>query len=327
MTKQAFDRKLEALRALRSAGDPAAKREQLGKALQERNNYLASTAAVIAAELKLEELIPDLIAAFERFFVDPVKSDPQCLAKNAIAKALRDLGCRDSDVYVRGISHIQLEPAWGGRADSAATLRGTCALALTDCPLADIEILTYLGDGLADPDKLVRIDSAMAINQLGRPEGAMLLRLKLLTGDSEPDVLGHCFASLLNLGTSGAVAFIARFLKAADEAVRLEAASALAQSRDPDAIEILKEFWQEPLISLELRRALLINLGASPLPEAAEFLLAAISAEPTSLAASAISALAASRFHTQLAERVAAAVDKRNDPELTSTLKHNFGAE
>jgi HEAT repeat protein len=171
----------------------------------------------------------------------------------------------------------------------------------------------------------VRIDSAVAINQLGRPEGALLLRLKLLMGDSQPDVLGYCFVSLLNLAPPGAVTFVSRFLKSADEDVRLEAASALAQSRDPQAIEVLKDFWQEPLLSLDVRRALLISLGASPLPEAAEFLVSVISTDAASLAATAISALSKSRFRTQLANRIAAALDQRADQNLKSVFTQEFG--
>src|SRR5437879_5209995 len=40
----------------------------------------------------------------------------------------------------------------------------------------DIELLTYLADGLADLETRVRIDCAIAIDQLGRTEGTLLLR-------------------------------------------------------------------------------------------------------------------------------------------------------
>lgn len=316
MSKRTFDRRIEELEALRSAADLASTRAQLGKALRDRNNYLVAKGAAIAAELKFEELIPDLLAAFERFFADPVKTDPQCLAKHAIAKALKVLGHRDAQPYLRGIVYVQLEPAWGGRADTAADLRGTCALALTDCRLDDIEILTYLADGLADPQPSVRINCAMAINQLSRPEGAVPLRLKLLIGDPEPDVLGQCFASLLGLGTAGTVAFIRRFLESGDESIQLEAAGALAQSRDPEAIDAIKEFWEQPLLSVELRRLVLINLGASPLMAAAEFLLSVIAGESAELGATAMTALATSRFQSEMRARVAAVVETGGKPEL-----------
>src|SRR5262249_19055805 len=107
--KQAFDKKIEALKELRSLPDSATAGAGLRKALKDRSNYLVSKAAAIVAELNLTDLIPDLLAAFERFLIDPVKSDPQCWAKLAIVKALKDLGHREPDVFLRGLTHIQLE--------------------------------------------------------------------------------------------------------------------------------------------------------------------------------------------------------------------------
>jgi HEAT repeat protein len=323
--KPAFERRLEALHALRSAPDSPATSARLREALNDRNNYLVGRAAELVAELKLDELIPELLAAFDRFFVDPVASDPHCLAKNAIANALRDLGHHGAPAFLRGIAHVQLEPTWGGRADTAAPLRATCALALADCILDDLEILTHLTDALADPDKLVRMNAAIAVEQLGRPEGALLLRLKLLTGDAEPDVLGQCCASLLSLAPQGALSFISRFLKSPDESVQFEAASALAQARDPEAIAILKEFWLESHLPLDLRQALLINLGASPIPESAEFLLSLVEHEPINVAASAITALANSRFRSDVYPRLSASVAGRDSSQLKSLFEQQFG--
>src|SRR5581483_9403533 len=73
VAKDSFDKKLEALRA---SDDP----DQIRKALKDRNNFLVSKAAALAASRGLVSLIPDLEAAFDRFFKDPVKSDPKCWA-------------------------------------------------------------------------------------------------------------------------------------------------------------------------------------------------------------------------------------------------------
>lgn len=327
MSRKAFDRKIAAVEALRSATGGETTCEQLRKALRDRNNYLVARAAAVAADTRCEQLVPDLLGAFDRFFVDAVKSDPQCLAKNALAKALRELGSRDPAAYERGIVHFQYEPSWGGRADSAAPLRGTCALALAECPLDDLHILTYLADGLADPDKLMRINCAIAIHQLNRPEGAPVLRLKLLSGDAESEVMGHCFASLLSLGADGSVAFVSRFLHSTDQDVQVEATGALVQSRDPDALASVLQYWRESLLSTELRRALVMSLGASPLREAADFLLALISREHRELATAAITALSTSRFRADMRASVAAAVDATNDPSLRADFRTAFGSE
>jgi len=326
MARQVFDKKIEALDALRRARDAQATRTQLRTALQDRNNFLVARAATIVGDLRFDDLIPDLLGAYERFFVDPAKADPQCFAKLALARALRDLGHHAADPYVRGITHVQLEPAWGGRADTAGGLRGTCARALTDCILDDLEILRYLADALADPDKTVRIDSAIALDQLNRPEGALLLRLKLLIGDAEPDVMGQCCTSLLGLAPGDAVSFVSRFLRHANLDVQLEAASALAQCRDAEAITVLRSFWESELVSIEVRRAILIGLGASPVPDSAEFLLSAITNEPPTLAETAISALSTSRFGAEFRAKAAAAVVGRQVASLQRQFDAKFGA-
>jgi len=324
MSKQAFDRKIDALEALRSAAESPSTVEQLRKALSDRSNYVASKAAAIASDLRLRSLVPDLLAAFERFLADPVKSDPQCWAKNAIAKALKDLDHRDPAIFLKGLAHFQREPVWGGRSDTAATLRATCALALVICELDDLSILEHLVDALADPEKPVRLDAARAIAQLSRPEGALLLRLKALIGDREPEVVGQCFISLLSLAPSDAVPFIARFLDSDDGDIRIEAAGALGESGEPEAVSILKRYWErwtEP----EFKRAVLISLGASPLPDAAEFLLSVLSDAPAQTAAEAIVALASSRYRSEMRERAANIVASRTDPSLRGVFEREFG--
>lgn len=315
MSHQAYRQKLSALDALRTAPEPNAQ-EQLRKALKDRNNYVVARAASVSADLHLDELIPDLLLAYERFFVDPHKSDPQCLGKNALAAALRSLGHHGADAYLRGIAFVQLEPAWGGRADTAAVLRGTCALGLSECPIDDLEILTQLVDVLADADRGVRVDAARAIEQVNRPEGALLLRLKLLLGDADPSVTGQCMESMLNLAPDSAVSFISRFLSSDNPDVQLEAASALAQCRDARAIALLREFWQNPLLAADLRQALLMSLGASPQPESVDLLVEVVRREPIALAISALKALANSRFRGDARERVAGLLAERDSREL-----------
>ena len=95
--KEAFERKLEALAALRAAASPEAAIDPLRKALKDRSNYLVSKAATLAGELRLTALAPDLLHAFDRFMTGPSKTDPQCWAKDAIVKALKDLNHDDKD--------------------------------------------------------------------------------------------------------------------------------------------------------------------------------------------------------------------------------------
>lgn len=257
MSKRAFDEKLAALEALRSKPESAA--PAVRKTLAGRSNFLAAKAAALAADLHLAELIPDLAAAFGRF--PDAAADPQCWAKHAIVKALKDLAHREPDVFLRGLRHVQMEPVYGGRSDSAATLRGACALALIECRIDDLTLLNCLAEALADSEKVVRVDAAVALSSCGVPEASALLRLKALSGDPEPEVTGQCLASLLSLSPD-AVDFAARFLDSPDADLQIEAVAALAQSPAPAALPALRRYW-EKILPPEVRRAAHTILAAS----------------------------------------------------------------
>src|ERR1700691_705953 len=122
--KRTFDAELATLEALRDASPEAAEPE-LVKALKLRNNLLVSKAAALTLHHRLTSLIPDLAAAFPRFLENAAKSDPQCWAKNALAKTLAGFEYQEPELFLTGMRHVQLEPVWGGSTDTAGTLRGT----------------------------------------------------------------------------------------------------------------------------------------------------------------------------------------------------------
>jgi HEAT repeat protein len=322
--KIALDRKIEALRALRDSPDSAER--DLRRALQDRSGFFVSKAAALVGELHLTALVPDLESAFERFLKDPVKSDPQCWAKIAIAKSLRGLEHKDPGVFLLGLSHVQREPVWGGDADTAGPLRGACAMALVQCRLTDLEILTHLTAGLADAEKTVRLDTASAIAALGSETGALLLRLKTLLGDREPEVLGQCFVALLDLGSPADVRFIARFVSPQqDEDIQAEAIAALAQAKAETALEVLQTTWRGRL-SHVLRRALILGLAGSPLPASADFLLSVLKEESGETAEWVIEALGLSRFRSRVEAQVQSLVDQQDEPKLRQVFSRHFPA-
>jgi len=317
MSKQAFDKKLEAVAALRDSADP----DQLRKALKDRNNFLVSKAAAIAASAPA--LIPDLESAFDRFMHDPVKSDPKCWAKFAIAKALKDLGYDRADLFVRGLKHIQMEPSYGRPEDSAVTLRATCALALVTCPLPRAEILTHLVDALGgDPAKPVRTDAARAIAQIPGPDSILLLRLKALAGDEDSEVTGQCLASLLEIDAQGQIPFVAGFLARADD-VAFEAIAALGDCHEPQSSAILIDNFEKNA-NPEVQRAILLSLGASRHAAAANFLLSIIQDGRGTHASIAIQALGAGRFRDEYRERARAAAAARDDSRLMAAFEKEF---
>src|ERR1700751_2988569 len=128
-----IERELEELSALRHAEAGEVRTRALQKALSDKVNVIVARSAKLIGELQLRDLVPLLCAAFERLMKDPIKSDPKCWGKEAIAKALKELGNDDSTIFRKGLRHVQYEPVWGGQEDTATTLRATCALALLQC--------------------------------------------------------------------------------------------------------------------------------------------------------------------------------------------------
>jgi hypothetical protein len=316
MGKQAFDKKMQAVEALRGASAA-----DIRTALKDRNNFLVSKAAAIAVEHNARELIPDLEAAFDRFLA--AKSDPQCWAENAIVKALKDLGHDDPAIFLRGLRHIQMEPVFGGQEDSAAALRGACALALPACTLDRVSILTHLTSLLADAEKTVRADAIRGMAQLPGHDVALLLRVKAICGDRAPEVTGQCFACLLDMAPADSIPFVAAFFEKDIDAA-MEAASALAECDAEEALAILRKTWETHRDS-ELGRAILLSLGASRREATAEFLVDSIRYEPNQSAAAALRALAASRFRDEFRARAAEAVHANGDARLRGVFEREFG--
>jgi HEAT repeat protein len=238
--KRQFEQQIAALEALREASEQD-RLAQLRKALTQKNNFIVAKGADLAREFNLHDLTSTLLEAFDRFFNHPDKSDPQCWAKNAISRALAAFEYQEPEVFLRGMRHIQLEAVWGGRSDTAGTLRATCALALVQCrALTNDDLLRYLVDLLADPDKTVRSEVARAIEQVGAPSASLLLRLRAALGNDEPEVLGACYAGVLRLEGAGAIEWVARFLPRGDDAAG-EAALSIAGTHSPRAFDALRK--------------------------------------------------------------------------------------
>jgi HEAT repeat protein len=238
--KHRFDDELAAIEQLRHL-EPQAAVAPLRKALSNRSNYIVAKAADLVRELRRPELIPDLLTAFDRFFMDPIKTDPQCWAKNALSHALAAIEFQDAEVFLRGMRHFQLEPIWGGQSDTAATLRGTCALALVACrTLPEAELLNYLLELFADKEKSVRVEAARAVDQVSSRSAALLLRLRAVLGGDEPEVLGACYSGILRIEGTSAIRWIRHFLAGGND-VAAEAAWAIAADRSPAAFAALRE--------------------------------------------------------------------------------------
>jgi len=276
-TARDVEQQAAGLESLRSA-TPDVATTSLRKALQHRNNYLVSKAAKLAADLSLTELIPDLATAFARFIDNPIKTDPQCWAKNAIAKALASLEYQEHELFLQGMRHIQLEPVWGGTSDTAGNLRGTCALALVQCrDLNSTRLLSLLTELFADKELPVRVNAARAVEQIGSDAAMLLLRLRAELASDEPELLGACYSGVLHLEGPSAIPWAARFLFHQDDA-SAEAAIAIAETRAPEAFTTLKESFtrsRDPWF----RTALLSAIALTRQDEAYNWLLTLIESD------------------------------------------------
>jgi len=284
---------------------------ELRKALADRVNLVVAKAAQVAAERQLRELMADLLATFDRLFEDAVERDTQCWGKNAIAKALTELDYRESAPYLRGRRHMQMEAVWGGRQDTAQTLRGICLLGLVSCnDMPRAQIFRLLVDSMADEAQVVRIEAVRAMTEMDGEEAALVLRLKARVGDAEPPVIGQVFDSLLRMERDAALPLVAEFLDGDDEAMKEEAALALGSSRMAGAVEILLSALpraRDPYF----RKTILRALSASRQERAMAFLLSLVREGLRADADAALEALELHRESPEIRAAVEAAVRDR----------------
>ncbi len=313
--KRLFEQQIAGLDALRNAPEQA-RLDPIGKALTHKNNFVVAKAADLAREFNLQSLIPDLLRAFDRFFENPEKSDPQCWAKNAISRALAAFEHQDPGVFLRGMHHIQLEAVWGGRSDTAGTLRSTCALALVQCrALTNDDILRHLIDLLADSDKAVRGEVVRAVEQVGSPSASLLLRLRAALGKDEPEVLGACYSGVLRLDGVSAIPWVSRFLSHADDAAS-EAALAIAGTHTLQAFEALRQCLETAQDSW-FRSILFSAIALTRQEDASRFLLDQVKSESLD-AERAVEALMRSMPSSEITERLEKLVSP--NPRLSRAL-------
>ena len=327
--QRGFDKELAELEALAGSVKAGAALnaetvESLRRALGHRNNFIVSKAAKLVADAELFALLPDALAAFDRFFVDAAKTDPKCWAKNALAKTLVKLEHRQKDAYLRGLRHHQLEASWGPPVDSAAALRGTCAHALVDCPgISDADLLTILLEPLTDADKTVRMEAARAIGQVGGVSAALILRLRALLGNDEPEMLGAVYSALLSLEGAQAIPLVAGYLKEGGD-LAAEAAFALADMRTPEALAALIERLRAGSDAW-FGSVLLSAIALTRLPEAIDFLLALIARDARE-APQAIEATGRIAPNAELRARVQRAVEQTGSQRLEQALRQHLPA-
>lgn len=298
--RSTLDDKLAAVRAWRDRPESAELIADLRKALKDKSNFIAATAAEIVGERLLLELASDLEAAFHRFLIDPVKTDKLCRAKLAAVEALEKLEHPGDDLFLKAARHVQMEPVWGREEDTAPPLRAAGLVGLTRVNPPGLS--TILVDALTDPEREVRIAAALALGAVGSEAAALVLRLKCRLGDKEPEVLSECLHGLLIASSKEHMGFVVEFLNP-DSPVGCEAAVlALGKSRLPEALEPLRRCWDRER-SASLRETILLAVAMLRASDAIDFLLDLVTEGPEDSARMALSALKIHRHDPKLVER------------------------
>jgi hypothetical protein len=306
----------------REEGSLAAEKVRaLRNALRNGSNVTAAKAARVAGRHGAQDLAPDLVAAFDRFMRNPLKTDKGCMAKIAIVEALNTLEHAATDVLLRGVRHVQMEPAWGPPVDTAANLRVHSAfgLARMSHPGVFYELVSLLMDKQVE----ARRGAVKAAAYLVSTESELLLRMKALAGDPEPDVTIECLSALAGMAPDGSVEFVTRFVDADDMVIAEGAAIALAESHAPQVFTILREHWGRS-INPEYRRMLLLPIALTRNEEAFGFLLETIRTGHRDEAAAAVKALEIYADAESRRKQVYEAVQERGERQVTAVYKEIF---
>ncbi len=319
----AKSRKLEETLALLTAvrRDPTLEKAivTLQQVLNSKFAIAVSQSAKIIGEAELYELMPALVAAFDRFMVNPAETDQSCQAKFRIAEALYRLNYSNEDLFLQGVRHVQMEGVWGGKQDTAANLRGICALGLVRMNYP--HVWSELADLLADPEMEARVAAARAIAYTEADQGVPLLRLRVQIGD-QPPVISECLLGLLTLAPERSLPLVTRLLYAHKSSPLLEdteiaevAALALGETRLPQAFPILQTWWHQAK-NAELRKTGLLAIAMLRQDEPLDFLLSLITDGRIPDAKEAIAALSIYRQDQDLWQRVSEAIGQRGDASL-----------
>ena len=293
----------------------------LEKALGDKSNLVAAAAVKRLEETGDRAWLERLQAVFWRFLDNPIKTDPGCVAKLAVVKALQKWEAEAADLYRRGISHVQPEPVRGGTEDTAAELRGQCLVGLV--ALGDRESMFWAVPLLVDPEPETRFLAVQALGQTGVEAAELLLRMKAHGQEEDARVTGACFSALLQLNPDRSLAFVAGFLKQARVDLVEAAAIALGESRLPEAWPYLQACWDDHL-DPRIRTALLLPIALLRTEEAIAFLLGLIAQENAPYAATTIQAMGIFHGDQAIYTQVAEAVAIHPSPEKNRAFERYF---
>ncbi len=312
MARRSVDDRIAEIAALRDDPSSDEARDLLRKALNAKPNVLVAAAADVIGSGLAGSHEQALCDAFERFLAQPAKQDKACVAKHAIAQALYRLEADARDVFLAGVRYIQLEPVYGGKADTAVDLRVTCALGLVRGLYPDV--MNELARLLADSEVMARVGAARALAYTGDVDAASpLLRYVALTRGEDSRVVAAALEGLLELHKADALPLFEELLQRGDAELHASACVALGESRLPDALPVLIRA-ADRTVTEEDRQPVLVAIAMLRSEDGSAHLLGLVRDAPEGAARDALSALATFRADSALAQRALEAALERGDP-------------
>ncbi|MDE2126331.1 MAG: hypothetical protein KGJ62_07060 [Armatimonadetes bacterium] len=246
-----FDRMLaskdaaERIRACHRARrlDVPRQREILLKLLRDRSTYVAALAAHYLEESAGLEEGDRLLETYLWLMADGLKRDPGCHIRNSLAICFGRLRHTAAvDALRSSLTIVQIEPIGGQPYDTAAHLRGTCALSLSEYrdvwSIPDIAVLLFqiiaMANGVrkAAATALGRMCDASAITPL-------VVKLRLPALEPDPDVLMECMTSLAQLEAEHLQRVLVPYLQGHDDGLAACALITMANAQLADAPELI----------------------------------------------------------------------------------------
>jgi hypothetical protein len=291
----------------------------LANALGNSHYRVVAAAARICEEKFVYSMETHLKESFRRLIENAVKRDPSCIAKRAIIRALTAIDCADVNFYLDALHYRQMEPVWGGSADTAADIRGFAAMGLANTSY--YRAAAELAPMLADPEIQVRRQVIQAVAVLRPEQAEPLLRLKAVMGDAEPEVTSEVFSALVRMEPEESARFVAGFMEADDPLLVESALLALGDSAAPETLEPLITRYEESWIQHEQRRSLIRGIALHRHERALEWLLEQIVEGSLPTAAAIVEALAEFRRNERVRQRLKKSVGQRGETELVKVFE------
>jgi HEAT repeat protein len=305
--------RLAELEALRAEPNAEATAAALRHALGLKNSFIVARAAELTGEFELGALSDAMVSAFGRLIDTGYEADKGCRAKTAVVDAFQKMNAGEDRVFLRGVAHVQMEPVYGGRVDTAGGLRNASAIGLVR--MNHPHSLLVLADLLADPIASVRTDAARTLAFRGAADGVPLMRIRVRVGDEDPNVLTECLYAMLQLDAGPSLEFVDKVFNGPDPTLAESAALALGQSRLPEGFDKLMH-WLNQSEDRDQRKTLLLAMAMLRQDTATAYLIAKIEQGRYDDACDAVDALGIYRHDDAVCSCVLEAAKSHEDEDL-----------